>query len=233
MIETNLSTLKIHKLTQTQYDRELAAGNIDENALYLTPDEATDLSSYATVEQLDAKADAAHNHDTSDITSGTLSSDRLPTVPISKGGTGATTAASALTNLGITATAAELNYCDGVTSNIQTQLDNKIKAETNSYVGSGTSGSSTSPAKTLTFSFVPKIVIIQDDVGTTGPAIWIHGTSQALLGGPLGGGNLHLTWNDSNKTLSWYFYNSTTGGILNGELGWNGNGITYRYIALG
>lgn len=35
----NLETLKIHKLTQAQYDRELAAGNIDENALYLTPDD--------------------------------------------------------------------------------------------------------------------------------------------------------------------------------------------------
>ena len=33
-------------------------------------------------------------------------------------------AATALTNLGLTATAAELNYTDGVTSNIQTQLDN-------------------------------------------------------------------------------------------------------------
>jgi hypothetical protein len=39
MITENLSTLKIHKLTQTQYDRELEAGNIDEMALYLTPDE--------------------------------------------------------------------------------------------------------------------------------------------------------------------------------------------------
>ena len=39
----NLSTLKIHKLTQAQYDRELAAGNIDQNALYLTPDEGMDL----------------------------------------------------------------------------------------------------------------------------------------------------------------------------------------------
>ena len=39
MITENLSTLKIHKLTQEQYDRELAAGNIDANALYLTPDE--------------------------------------------------------------------------------------------------------------------------------------------------------------------------------------------------
>lgn len=35
----NLSTLKIHKLTQTQYDRELEAGNIDASALYLTPEE--------------------------------------------------------------------------------------------------------------------------------------------------------------------------------------------------
>ena len=39
MITENLSTLKIHKLTKKQYDRELAAGNIDESALYLTPDD--------------------------------------------------------------------------------------------------------------------------------------------------------------------------------------------------
>lgn len=38
MITENLSTLKINKLTQEQYDRELAAGRIDENALYLTPE---------------------------------------------------------------------------------------------------------------------------------------------------------------------------------------------------
>lgn len=48
----NVSTLKIHKLTQAQYDRELAAGNIDETALYLTPDEEVDLSGYATISQL-------------------------------------------------------------------------------------------------------------------------------------------------------------------------------------
>ena len=39
MITENLSTLKIHKLTQEQYNRELDDGNIDPNALYLTPDE--------------------------------------------------------------------------------------------------------------------------------------------------------------------------------------------------
>jgi hypothetical protein len=38
----NLSTLKIHKLTQEQYDRESANGTLDENALYLTPDEEID-----------------------------------------------------------------------------------------------------------------------------------------------------------------------------------------------
>ena len=38
MITTNLSTLKIHKLTQEQYNRELAAGRLDETAIYLTPD---------------------------------------------------------------------------------------------------------------------------------------------------------------------------------------------------
>lgn len=63
MITENLSTLKIHKLTQEQYDRELANGRIDENAMYLTPDEEIDLSPYATVEQLNGKADAAHSHD--------------------------------------------------------------------------------------------------------------------------------------------------------------------------
>ena len=53
MITENLSTLKIHKLTQEQYDRELESGNIDENALYLTPDEEVNLSEYATAVYVD------------------------------------------------------------------------------------------------------------------------------------------------------------------------------------
>lgn len=39
MITENLSTLKIHKLNKEQYNREYANGNLDENALYLTPEE--------------------------------------------------------------------------------------------------------------------------------------------------------------------------------------------------
>lgn len=76
------------------------------------------------------------------LTSGTVNADRLPTVPITKGGTGATTAAAALTNLGITATATELNYVDGVTSAIQTQLN--AKAATSAVL-----------TKTNTTSFTP------------------------------------------------------------------------------
>ena len=43
-----LQTLKIHKLTQEEYEQEIANGTIDENALYLTPDEAIDLTQYET-----------------------------------------------------------------------------------------------------------------------------------------------------------------------------------------
>lgn len=39
MQTTNVSTLKINKLTKAQYERERDAGRIDENALYLTPDD--------------------------------------------------------------------------------------------------------------------------------------------------------------------------------------------------
>ena len=38
----NVSTLKINQLTRSQYEREVAAGNIDVNAFYLTPDEYID-----------------------------------------------------------------------------------------------------------------------------------------------------------------------------------------------
>lgn len=53
-------------------------------------------------------------------------SDVAGTLPITHGGTGATTASNALKNFGLTATAADINYTKGVTSNIQTQLNNKL-----------------------------------------------------------------------------------------------------------
>ena len=77
MNTTNVSTLKIHKLTQAQYDRELAAGRIDENALYLTPDEEIDLSGYATKEELNNKANTSHTHDYLPLSGGTITGDIL------------------------------------------------------------------------------------------------------------------------------------------------------------
>lgn len=65
-----LSTLNIHKLTQEEYDQAVDEGTLDENALYLTPDEEIDLSGYATIEALNEKADSNHNHDSSYDTKG-------------------------------------------------------------------------------------------------------------------------------------------------------------------
>lgn len=50
---------------------------------------------------METKADIGHKHSAADITSGTLSVDRLPVVPISKGGTGASDSGSARSNLGV------------------------------------------------------------------------------------------------------------------------------------
>ena len=53
-----------------------------------------------TAEQVGA-AKSTHNHSASDINSGTLDIDRLPTVPVANGGTGANTVEKARTNLGV------------------------------------------------------------------------------------------------------------------------------------
>lgn len=53
MTTENLSTLKIHRLTQSQYDREYEAGTLEENAIYLTPEEASvKLSDVANVTEV-------------------------------------------------------------------------------------------------------------------------------------------------------------------------------------
>lgn len=68
--------------------------------------------------QLDSKAPTTHKHNASDITSGTL--------PIERGGTGATTAHGVLTALGITATAEDINKLDGILYNVQEVLNSAM-----------------------------------------------------------------------------------------------------------
>lgn len=67
MITENVATLKINKLTKAQYDRELAAGNIDPNALYLTPD-TTDADKAPAGYGLGTTAKQLSNCDLNDIT---------------------------------------------------------------------------------------------------------------------------------------------------------------------
>lgn len=81
---------------------------------------------------------AGHSHSASDVTSGTLSEDRLPTVPIAHGGTGATTAADALTALGAASA-----------SDLATVRDSVSQMASRSYVGWGTSVKFTSASALL------------------------------------------------------------------------------------
>lgn len=115
----NLETLKIHRLTQEQYNRELAAGNIDENALYLTPDTSADLSGYATIEQLNEKSDISHTHEIDDINNLQLSLDEL------------LEASKSYTDEAVSTIVDENNSCtiDDV-ENLQAILDTKVSTDT-------------------------------------------------------------------------------------------------------
>ena len=101
------------------------------------------------------------------ITGGSITG--ITDLAIADGGTGASTAAGALTNLGLTATAAELNimdgvvtttaeinYLDGVTSAIQTQLNTKAALASPALTGTPTaptaaSGTNTTQVATTAF----------------------------------------------------------------------------------
>lgn len=126
-IET-LSTLKINKLTQEQYERELAAGNIDETALYLTPDEEIDLSGYATSDQLNAKAN------TSDLTNHTGNKSNPHGVTASQIGLGNVENKSSATIRG-EITSANITTALGYTPYTPTEVDTKLSGKANTSHG--------------------------------------------------------------------------------------------------
>ena len=58
MITENLSTLKIHKMSQNQHDREREAGRLDPTAIYLVPDNDVDVSSAISTHNTSTNAHA-------------------------------------------------------------------------------------------------------------------------------------------------------------------------------
>ena len=94
---------------------------------------------------LSAKANVTHTHDYAASSHTHTVAQVSGTLPLTKGGTGATTAEAALANLGLTATASELNYMDGVTSNVQPQLNGKA-ASSHTHAQSAVTGLETALA---------------------------------------------------------------------------------------
>lgn len=101
--ETLVNEFKINYLTEDQYNEAVTNGEINENEIYMTPEENELQSSL--------NSHVANNSNPHGVTLSQL---------------GITATAAELNKMdGITATTTEINYCDGVTSNIQTQLNNK------------------------------------------------------------------------------------------------------------
>ena len=120
----------------------LYIGNASKEATGIKVDYATKAGS----------ADSATSAKTAE--SATTAAGLSNTLPITKGGTGATDAASArsklgftLANLGINASATELNYVKGVTSGIQAQINSNKTAASNAQATANTATTAASNAQ--------------------------------------------------------------------------------------
>lgn len=105
--------------------------------------------------------------------------------PISLGGTGATTTSEALVNLGLTATASELNFVDGVTSNIQTQIDGKASSSHNHSASNITSGT---------------LAIARGGTGASTASNAVSNLKTALVDLIYPVGSIHLSVNSANPS---------------------------------
>ena len=195
-------------------------------------------------------AAATHQHAAGDINSGTFASDRLPTVPLTKGGTGQTTAAKALYAL-INGSSA-LAYSGAAAGDFLALLDasaatgKKISLEnlinymqllggvpkiaTGSYTGTGTYGAD-NPCS-LTFPFSPTLVIVScwraasSMTNRSVVGIFVrddHGmriTQNTNYASRI----LYAAW--AETSLSWYSVDGEDDQL-------NYDGTTYHYIALG
>lgn len=121
---------------------------------------------------------------------------------------------------------------------VTTLANTKCQIETGSYVGTGKYGSSNPTS--LTFNFVPKLVIIYGvgdansvvrDAWAIIPAFWL--TSEFSEKGYLyDGGDIsqYCYAKIVDKTVSWYYQNSTESTAVRNGLN---AAITYKYVAFG
>lgn len=95
-------------------------------------------------------------------------------IAVARGGTGASTAAEALVNLGLTATATELNYTDGVTSAIQTQLNAKSPSASPTFTG--TPAAPTAAVSTNTTQIATTAFVVAEIAANPPPAVVANGS---------------------------------------------------------
>ena len=180
-----------------------------------------------------------------DVVAGTLQMDDDPLdegTPFNKS-TMLKDATAALYGLGVDAVPddelAKLAEAAFVEDGAVTDIDGNIvgpQIATGSYVGTGTSGSSS--RNTLTFSFEPKIVFIQHQTDASfnknstseiNYAFMINGITSYVdrySSGNVGDGIVYVSW--EGNTVTWYRDSSS---YPDGQL--NISGATYHYVAIG
>lgn len=105
-------------------------------------------------------------------------------------------------------------------------IANKARHEEGSYTGTGDYGSAN--PNTLSFSFAPKIVIIQSAADSKyGPLFIQAGVSTTYCKQDGSGSATTVNWSNGGKTLNWYTTSSQAAYQL------NSNGHNYNYIAFG
>lgn len=116
-----------------------------------------------------------------------------------------------------------------------TDIANGVKIEAGSYTGTGTKGASY--PNSLTFDFVPKVVIIRPDYDASKATsqvpqyifVWLEGMSvvTSYLGSTAGTSNTNNVVTQNGNTLSWY-----NAGGSDAAYQFN-TAMAYRYVALG
>ena len=114
-------------------------------------------------------------------------------------------------------------------------LTTAAKGEKGTDTGTGTYGSANPTS--VTFSFAPKLVVIQRQAysgqyGNVPTIISAMSTGAGCISNTGGGAQyLTVTWSNNGKTLSWYHTNTTSASAAAMQL--NYNGAVYQYIAIG